>query len=110
MFHYVVSPAFAPHCTEDRNQMDANAYRLSRIYGQGWKAAKEMLLDHPEGLEAKSTAPANPHETLEERARWSQGFEDALNSSTSARGSANIGSWRPSQRGNAWKPSRNIRG
>ena len=82
--------------------MDANAYRLSRIYGQGWKAAKEMLLDRAEG----STAPENPHEALEERARWSNGFEDALRSSTGARGSANIGSWRLSQRGNAWKPSR----
>ena len=84
--------------------MDSKAYRLSRIYGQGWKAAKEMLLDRPEGLHAKSPAPENPHETLEERARWSNGFEDALRSTTSARGSANIGSWRPSQRGNAWKP------
>jgi hypothetical protein len=83
--------------------MDSNAYRLSRIYGQGWKAAKEMLLDRPEGLDAASP-PENPHETLEERTRWSKGFEDALRSNTGAHGSANIGSWRPSQRGNAWKP------
>ena len=84
--------------------MDSNAYRLSRIYGQGWKAAKEMLLDRPEGLHAKPLAPENPHVTLEERTRWSKGFEDALRSNTGAHGSANIGSWRPSQRGNAWKP------
>ncbi len=106
MFHFVVRPAVAAHRMEDRNQMDSEDYRLSRIYGQGWKAAKETLLD----LHTKPTAPENPHETVEERARWSKGFEDALRSSTGARGSANIGSWRPSQRANAWKPSRDIKG
>jgi hypothetical protein len=106
MFHYVARSASAAHRIEDRSPMDSRAYQLSRIYGQGWKAAKEMLLDHPEG----PRAPENPHETVEERARWSKGFEDALSSSTGAHGSANIGSWRPSQRGNAWKPSRTIKG
>jgi hypothetical protein len=110
MFDCVVRAAFAPHRIEDRSQMDLRAYQLSRIYGQGWKAAKEMLLDRPEGLNAEPPAPENPHETLEERARWSKGFEDALRSNTGAHGSANIGSWRPSQRGNAWKASRNIKG
>jgi len=107
MFHYVVRPASAAHRIEDRSPMDSRAYQLSRIYGQGWKAAKETLLDRPEQTEP---TPENPHSTVEERARWSKGFEDALRSSTGARGSANIGSWRPSQRANAWKPSRNIKG
>ena len=89
--------------------MDSTAYKLSRIYGQGWKAAKEMLLDRPEGLHAKPTAPENPHETLEERARWSKGFQDALSSSPSAYGAANDRFWDPSQRKVGWKPSRDVK-
>jgi hypothetical protein len=51
--------------------MDSRAYRLSRVYGQGWKAAKEMLsADCSADLHAKPTAPENPHDTIEERARW----------------------------------------
>jgi hypothetical protein len=89
--------------------MDSGTYRLSRIYCQGWKAAKEMLLDRPEDLHAKTVAPENPHDTLEERARWSQGFEDALCSGASVHRASNVRFWGPSQRKVGWKPSRDVK-
>jgi len=73
--------------------MDSTAYRLSRIYGEGWRAAKAMLLLH-----ANPIAPENPHVALEERARWSKGFEDALRSKTGARSESLARSWSGSRR------------
>lgn len=89
--------------------MESRAYRLSRIYSQGWKAAKEMLLDFPESPYTKPTAPENPHGSLEERARWKKGFEDALCSGTDAHGGSNVRPWRPSHRRISWTPSRDIK-
>jgi hypothetical protein len=89
--------------------MDSKAYRLSRVYGQGWKAAKEMLLDRSEDLHAKSTAPENPHDTLEERARWSKGFEDALCSGVTTHRTSNVRLQGPSYRNVGWKPSRDFK-
>jgi hypothetical protein len=72
--------------------MDSNAYRLSRIYGEGWKAAKRSRSE----LDDLQTRPEseNPHEALEERARWSKGFEDGLRSNAGARGASSPISWR----------------
>ena len=78
--------------------MDSTAYRLSRIYGEGWRAAKEMLLLPREDLHANPIAPENPHVALEERARWSKGFEDALRSKTGARSASHARSWSASRR------------
>jgi hypothetical protein len=78
--------------------MDSTAYRLSRIYGEGWRAAKEMLLQPREDLHANPIAPENPHQALEERARWSKGFEDALRSKTGARSESLARSWSTSRR------------
>ena len=88
--------------------MDSNAYRLSRIYGEGWKAAKRLLSDSDD-LQTEPAGSENPHEALEERARWSKGFEDGLRSNTGARGSASPISWRASQGGGGGKPSRDTK-
>jgi hypothetical protein len=78
--------------------MDSTAYRLSRIYGEGWRAAKEMLLHPHDDRHAKPIAPENPHQALEERARWSKGFEDALRSRTGAQCASHTRAWDASRR------------
>jgi hypothetical protein len=96
------------HRNEDRNRMDSRAYRLSRVYGQGWKAAKEMLLDRTEDLHAKSTGPENPHDTVEDRVRWGQGFEDALHSVSNQRVS-DVRFWGSSRKVGGCKPPRDVK-
>jgi hypothetical protein len=49
-------------------------------------------------LHANPIAPENPHVALEERARWSKGFEDALRSKTGARSESLARSWSGSRR------------
>jgi hypothetical protein len=46
---------------------DAAAFRLSRIYAQGWNTART----------AKGTERANPYPADPERGRWRAGFADA---------------------------------
>lgn len=89
--------------------MESNAYRLSRIYGEGWKAAKKRLVDHPDALQRKPAGSDNPHEVPEERARWSKGFEDGLRSNAGARGASSPISWRASRGEGGLKPSRDIK-
>jgi len=75
--------------------MDASAFQLSRIYGQGWNAAKQLLADHAEDLDPKRASTLNPYQTVEERTRWSRGFEEGLLSRTGGHAMANLRSWRP---------------
>jgi ribosome modulation factor len=46
---------------------DVAAFRLSRIYAQGWNTA----------MTAKSAEHANPYPADPERGRWQAGFADA---------------------------------
>ena len=75
--------------------MEPSAFQLSRIYGQGWNAAKQWLADHDRDPNPKQAAKLNPHHALEERARWTKGFEAGLLSRTGGRAMANLQSWRP---------------
>jgi hypothetical protein len=45
------------------------AFHMSRIYAEGWNAARRLL---PDG-----TIVSNPYRTEPERARWDQGFAEA---------------------------------
>jgi hypothetical protein len=69
--------------------MKPSAFQLSRIYGQGWNAAKQLLGDNSHRPDPKQAAALNPYQALEERARWSQGFEEGLLSRTGGRRTAN---------------------
>jgi len=90
--------------------MDSRAYRLSRVYSQGWKAAKEMLMvDRSEDLHVKLTTPENPHDTIEEQASWSKGFEDALCNSERTNHRSNVRFWGESNRKAGWRPSRHAK-
>jgi hypothetical protein len=55
---------------EDR--FDAGAFRLSRVYAQGWNAGRQYSLKRN-----ASDVTANPYESEPERARWAQGFTAA---------------------------------
>jgi hypothetical protein len=63
--------------------LDKNAYEFSRIFGQGWNAAKKLLADgHPMDEREDAAASLNPYSTAAERVRWSEGFGQALSSHT----------------------------
>ena len=57
------------------DMFDPAAFRLSRIYAQGWNARKHQSLktNPPDAI-------ANPYESEPERARWEQGFTAASHS------------------------------
>ena len=62
--------------------VETNAFLLSRIYGQGWKAAKKSLADG--GAESAAGALArNPYRDVEQRARWVKGLVSLSRASTS---------------------------
>jgi hypothetical protein len=75
--------------------MESNAFEFSRIYGKGWNAAKKLLADDGELPDPAQAAALNPYRALEERARWSKGFEEGLLSRSGGRAMANLRSWRP---------------
>ena len=53
--------------------VDYTSFQLSRIYAQGWNAAKRLPV--PEARpDAKAVAELNPYKSGPERARWSEGF------------------------------------
>ena len=75
--------------------MEPSAFELSRIYGQGWNAAKQLLVEGPRHLHRKQATALNPYHSVAERTRWSKGFEEGLLSRTGGRAMANLRSWRP---------------
>jgi hypothetical protein len=70
-----------------------NAFELSRVYGQGWKAARKSLAGGCDEDAARALT-LNPYRGIEERARWAKGFEDGL---VGRAGPHNVGrsGWRP---------------
>ena len=48
------------------------AFRLSRIYAQGWNAARTLALNPGKPV-------TNPYTSEPERGRWDQGFAEAQN-------------------------------
>lgn len=60
--------------------VDNSAFQLSRIYSQGWNAAKKLVADGGHDADAKTAAALNPYRTAEESARWARGFTEALQS------------------------------
>jgi hypothetical protein len=70
--------------------MNATAFHLSRIYGQGWNAAKQLLAHQTDSADPKQSETLNPYQSAEERTRWSKGFEEGLLSRTGVHTRANI--------------------
>jgi len=60
--------------------METGEFKLSRIYGQGWNAAKKLLGSGAGKIDASDARTRNPYRTVAERARWAKGFEEASHS------------------------------
>ncbi|MES2294094.1 MAG: hypothetical protein V4527_12405 [Pseudomonadota bacterium] len=58
--------------TSSARDMD---FRYSRIYAQGWNAARSLVKT---GNDAADAAALNPYRLESERARWNEGFAKAL--------------------------------
>ena len=56
---------------------DLSSFALSRIYAEGWKAARKYLMDGADDGAAAADS-LNPYLTGVERVRWGEGFEAAL--------------------------------
>jgi len=72
-----------------------SAFELSRIYGQGWNAAKKLLAAGKGLVDAAAEAAHNPHLGAEERGRWAKGFTEAVASRAGAFTTPGGNSWRP---------------
>jgi hypothetical protein len=54
------------------------AFKLSRIYAEGWNAASKLSTTESYGLNSSGAAALNPYLAEPERSRWSEGFAKAL--------------------------------
>lgn len=55
---------------------DPTSFQLSRVYAQGWNAAKRLSANIR--TDPKTMADLNPYTVEPERTRWNQGFASAL--------------------------------
>jgi hypothetical protein len=54
------------------------AFKLSRIYAEGWNAANRLSANESDDFELWRVAALNPYVIEPERSRWSEGFAKAL--------------------------------
>jgi hypothetical protein len=54
------------------------AFTLSRVYAEGWNAAKQLTASECDDLDPKTMAALNPHGSDAKRQRWNEGFAKAL--------------------------------
>jgi len=59
---------------------DASEFVLSRVYGQGWNAAKKLMAAESKAALALQLQALNPYDPGAESTRWASGFIDALDS------------------------------
>ncbi len=50
------------------------AFRLSRIYAEGWNTASKLSSSQCEDLDLGRMAALNPYAIEPKKARWSEGF------------------------------------
>ncbi len=55
-----------------------SAFRLSRIYAEGWNAANKLPSDEMAGFDSVRVAALNPYAAEPEKSRWTEGFTKAL--------------------------------
>jgi hypothetical protein len=60
--------------------MNDAAFRLSRIYAEGWNKAQELSTNECDDLDLRQVAALNPYAAEPERTRWSEGFAKAIRS------------------------------
>jgi hypothetical protein len=64
--------------------MSSTAFRLSRIYAEGWNKAQQLSAADAEDLDVTRVAALNPYTSEPERSRWSDGFAKAIGPGNSA--------------------------
>ena len=57
--------------------MSSAAFRLSRIYAEGWNTAQKLSANETDLLDTAQTAALNPYNSEPERSRWNDGFAGA---------------------------------
>jgi len=80
---------------EKESPVETNTFQLSRIYSQGWNAAKKLLAAGKSNLDATDAEARNPYPTGQESSRWTKGFMDALASRAGPFSTRGGSSWRP---------------
>jgi len=55
-----------------------SAFQLSRIFAQGWNAARKLSTEKSDKLTQRSSAVLNPYASEPQRSRWAKGFAKAL--------------------------------
>jgi ribosome modulation factor len=53
-------------------------FRLSRIYAEGWRAARNRPASECDRLEPQHVAQLNPYADEPARSRWTEGFTKAI--------------------------------
>lgn len=61
------------------------AFRLSRIYAEGWNMAKKEPLIEEEVFDTARITAMSPYHTEPQRSRWVEGFRKAIGSEVSSR-------------------------
>jgi hypothetical protein len=72
---------------------ELKAFHLSRIYRDGWTAAKRQMASGLVDADEPSVSALNPHRDAAERARWAKGFNEALGGRHSLKRSAPAKPW-----------------
>ena len=57
---------------------DHEAFRLSRIYAEGWNTANKLASEERDSLDPDKLAKLNPYDIEADRLRWTKGFTKAL--------------------------------
>jgi hypothetical protein len=60
--------------------MSDTAFRLSRVYAEGWNAAHRLSKDGSADLDSRQVETLNPYAAEPEKSRWSAGFAKAVGS------------------------------
>ena len=58
--------------------ISSTAFRLSRIFAEGWNKARELSAKESEDVDLSAVAALNPYQAEPERSRWSEGFAKAM--------------------------------
>jgi hypothetical protein len=58
--------------------MSDAAFRLSRIYAEGWNAARKLSPHEGDDMDMWRVSALNPYAAEPERTRWSEGFVKAI--------------------------------
>jgi len=62
----------------DTRPTNLTAFRLSRVYAQGWNRARELSAKDRSHVDLCGAEVLNPYAAEPERSRWSEGFFKAF--------------------------------